>query len=318
MEKQKILFLDTTHEALVESLNAMGFVCEHHAEMPLEEVMQIIGDYTGVIIRSRLKIDEEFINAGKNLRFIARAGSGMEGIDVQYAEKKGIACINSPEGNRDAVGEQATGLLLALMNNLMKADREVRRGIWIREGNRGHEIKGKTIGIIGYGNMGSAFAKRISGFDARVISYDKYKTNYSDGNTIEVTLEKIFDEADILSLHVPLTEETHYMVNDDFLKLFRKNIYLLNTSRGKVVDSHDLVKHLKSGHVLGAALDVLEYEAGSFEKLDMDNLPSAFSYIIQSERVVLSPHIAGWTHESHIRHAQVLAEKIISLFQSEL
>jgi D-3-phosphoglycerate dehydrogenase / 2-oxoglutarate reductase len=228
---------------------------------------------------------------------------------VDYAESKGIMCLNSPEGNRDAVGEHALGMILSLMNHLNRADRQVRMGNWIREGNRGNEIKGRTIGIIGYGNMGSAFAQRLKGFEATVISYDKYKQQYADGHTIESSLDEIFDQADILSLHVPLTEETTGMVNDDFLRRFRKSIWLINTARGPVIKTADLVKNLDSGKVIGAALDVLEYEETSFEMLS-GKLPDELNYLIRAENVILTPHIAGWTQESNVKLARVLVDKI--------
>ena len=239
----------------------------------------------------------------------------MENIDVDYAVRRGIRCLNSPEGNRDAVGEHALGMLLSLMDHIVVADRQVRYGHWLREANRGDEIKGKTVGIIGYGNMGSAFSQRLKGFEANVISYDKYKKDYSDGNTRETAMEELFEECDILSLHIPLTEETDGMVDDAFLKRFRKNIRLINTARGKIVRTGDLVKNMVSGKVIGAALDVLEYEDTSFEALAED-LPAELSYLTASDRVILTPHIAGWTHESNIKLATVLVEKIRTLVPS--
>jgi D-3-phosphoglycerate dehydrogenase len=233
----------------------------------------------------------------------------MENIDVEYAGSKGIMCLNSPEGNRDAVGEHALGMLLALMNNMVRADRQVRAGTWIREGNRGTEISGKTVGIIGYGNMGSAFAQRLKGFDCRVISWDKYKHNYADGNTSETSMDEIFQEADILSLHVPLTWETRHMADDAFLRRFRKNIWLINTARGQVVKTEDLVTNLASGKVAGAALDVLEYEDSSFETISGD-VPADLQYLLHADNVILTPHIAGWTQESNVKLARFLVEKI--------
>jgi D-3-phosphoglycerate dehydrogenase len=237
----------------------------------------------------------------------------MENIDVMAAERQGVKCFNSPEGNRDAVGEHTLGLLLSLMNQLGRADREVREGKWKREENRGTEIKGKTIGIVGYGNMGSAFAQRLKGFEAKVLSYDKYKTNYSDGNTSETSMEEIFDQADILSLHVPLTEETKFMCDSAYFERFRKNIWFLNTSRGPVVNTADLVNQMSSGKIIGAGLDVLEYEDSSFENLS-GHFPEAFRFLMNSDRVVLTPHIAGWTEESNKKLAQVLVDKILQAF----
>jgi D-3-phosphoglycerate dehydrogenase len=208
-------------------------------------------------------------------------------------------------------------MLLSLMNNLNRADRQVREGKWNREENRGTEIKGKTIGIIGYGNMGSAFAQRLQGFEATVISYDKYKKNYSDGNTIETTLEKIFESTDILSLHVPLTEETRFMCDRAFFERFKKNIWFINTARGSVVHTSDLVDQIKSGKIIGAALDVLEYEDSSFENL-YGRFPDAFRFLLESDKVILTPHIAGWTVESDIKLAKVLTDKILKAFELKL
>lgn len=310
MNTRKVLFIDTTHPVLTEDLTALGFICEHFDDFNREDYKKIASRYFGIIIRGKIKLDQDFLEKATQLKFIGRVGAGMENIDVDFAQKMGISCINAPEGNRDAVGEHALGMLLMLLNNLRKADREVRQGTWIRAGNRGIEIKGKTIGIIGYGNMGGAFAQRLKGFGARVLAYDKYKSNYSDDFVEETDLETIFHETDILSLHVPLTDETHFMVDDGFINRFKKNIYIVNTSRGQVLKTSDLVKNMKSGKVPGAALDVLEYEKLSFEGIDKDKLPDDFRYLIESDNVVLSPHIAGWTHESHFKMAKVIAEKI--------
>lgn len=305
------MILDEVHSLITEELTFHGFVCDFFPDFGREDFIRIIGDYSGVIVRSKIRLDEEFLSHATNLKFIGRVGSGLENIDVEFARQQGITCLNSPEGNRDSVAEHAMGMLLALMNNLKRADREVRNGLWIREGNRGHEIKGKTVGIIGYGNTGSAFARRLKGFEATVISYDKYKSGYTDGNTRESSLQEIFDESDILSLHVPLTEETSYMIDSEFIDRFRKPIWLINTSRGKVVKTAHLVEAMKTGKVRGAALDVLEYEESSLEKLSTD-LPEDVRYLMDSDRVILSPHIAGWTHESNIRLAKVLVEKILN------
>jgi len=307
---RKVLIIDEVHPLIPEELTAHGFFCEYFPEYKRADFLRIIGEYEGVIVRSKIRLDREFLSRATKLRFIGRVGSGLENIDVAYAEERGIRCLNSPEGNRDAVAEHALGMLLALRNHLCRADRQVRSGRWLREENRGEEIKGKTVGIIGYGNTGSAFARRLKGFEANVISYDKYKSGYADGNTREVTLEEIMDRADILSLHVPLTEETTFMVNASFIGKFRKPFQLINTSRGKVVNTADLVAALKSGKVTGAALDVLEYEDNSFEKLS-HTLPEDFRYLMEAENVILTPHIAGWTKESNVRLARVLVEKII-------
>jgi D-3-phosphoglycerate dehydrogenase len=294
-------------------LENAGHTCDFNYNWTKEEIVNNVHLYDGIVIRSRIKITKEIIDKATKLKFIARAGAGMENIDVEYAEKKGIKCIHAPEGNRDAVAEHAIGMLLCLFNNLMRADKEVRQGKWIREGNRGIELMGKTVGIIGYGNMGSAFAERLKGFGVKVLVYDKYKKNFGNDVIIETTLEHIFEEADVLSLHTPLTDETHYLINDTFINRFKKNIYIINTARGKSLNTADLVKNIQLGKVLGACLDVSEYEVVSFENIDAESLPEPFQYLSQSEKVILSPHIAGWTQESNEKIAQILAEKIIAI-----
>jgi D-3-phosphoglycerate dehydrogenase len=309
---QKVLLIDTVHPLVTELLAAHGFRCDLFTGSTRQELIAQIGAYTGVIIRSRIRLDKEILDRATSLKFIGRIGAGMENIDTEYAGTKGIACLNSPEGNRDAVGEHATGMLLALMNNMARADRQVRTGIWEREGNRGTELGGKTVGIIGYGNMGSAFAQRLRGFGCPVVSYDKYKQGYADGNTEETTLDDLLERADVVSLHVPLTGETYHMADDGFFGRCAKQIWLVNTSRGAVVSTPDLVKNLRSGKIRGAALDVLEYEDNSFEGLGKET-PADLEYLKASDRVILTPHIAGWTHESHVRLAQVLVRKILSV-----
>lgn len=306
----KILFLDSNHPLLHETLQKAGHTCDLNYQWTKEEIINSIHLYDGIVIRSKIKITKEIIDKALKLKFIARAGAGMENIDVEYAESKGIRCLHAPEGNRDAVGEHAIGMLLSLFNNLCRANKEVREGKWIREGNRGIELMGKTVGIIGYGNMGSAFAERLKGFGVKVLAYDKYKNNFGNNFIMESTLDQIFEQADVISLHTPLTEETHYMINDSFINSFKKNIYIINTARGKCLNTADLVKNIKSGKVSGACLDVLEYEVVSFENLDAANLPGPLQYLIQSEKVMLSPHIGGWTIESNQKIARVLAEKI--------
>ncbi len=307
---KKVLFIDTTHPYLIEGLRSLGYVCEQFNDYSKEDYKNIINDYYGIIIRSKFDLDEAFLkNAGK-LAFIARVGSGMENVDTEYAGSRGIICLNAPEGNRDSVGEHATGMLLALFHNLMKADKQVRQGIWKREENRGVEIMGKTISIIGYGNTGSAFAQRLKGFGANVIAYDKYKSGFSDDQVREVSMNEIFREADVVSLHVPLTDETTYLVDNDYVIHFSKKIYLINTSRGKVVDTSALVSNLKSGKILGAALDVLEYENLSFEDIRQTDLEDDFKWLLNAENVILSPHIAGLTAESGLKLAEVIFNKI--------
>lgn len=311
---QQILLIDQPHPFLEDRLSKLGFELLRFYKAPIDKIWQVLPACVGVVMRSRFSASPEFIDRGENLRFIAREGVGVEHIDVEYAASKGVQVLTSPEGSRDTVAEHAMGLLLALMNNLARADRQVRNGEWTREGNRATEIKGKTVGVIGYGNMGSAFAQRLKGFEAKVIAYDKFKTNYADGNAEEVDLETIFHESDIISLHIPYSTQNHYFVNNDFLNKFRKPIFLVNTARGLILNTTDLAKHLQTGKVLGAALDVLEYEETSFNFLKFDQLPEPFHYLKNADNVVLSPHIAGWSFESKLGHAKALAEKIEELF----
>ena len=309
----KVLFIESVHEVLHQRLEAAGYACDCRYEATREELRAMAHEYSGVVVRSRIKIDKAFIDAATNLRFIARSGSGLENIDVAYAESKGIAVYNSPEGNRDAVGEHALGMLLMLMNNLRQADADVRAGLWPREENRGHEIAGKTVGIIGYGLMGSSLAEKLRGFGARVIAYDKYKSGFSNEYVSEATIIELKQQADIVSLHLPLNEETHYFANAEFFNSFVKPIYFINTARGKNTDTAALVEALKSGKVRGACIDVIEYEKASLEGLEKDPALTAMRDLIAMGNVVLSPHIAGWTHESYEKLSSVLAEKILGL-----
>jgi len=311
----KVLLLDTNHPLLEERLTQAGFQCDHFPDLTQGRLNNIIGDYSGIIVRSRFKLDKELLALAENLSFIGRVGAGMEGVDTEFAEKAGIRCFNAPEGNRNAVGEQALGMLLALMNHLLRVDAEVRDGSWIRETNRGHEVEGKTVAIIGYGNTGGAFARKLSGFDCEVLAYDKYKTGYSDDYVTETDMERIFADADILSLHVPLTDETRYLVKEAYLNKFQKDIWLINTARGMVVNTADIVNSLKLGKLRGAALDVLEYESSSFEDLDEDKLPEPYKALTSSDKVILSPHIAGWTIESKLKLADVITTKILKHFK---
>ena len=311
--KPKVLFIDTAHPVLTERLEQMGYLCDYFSDYKKSDYQQIIKDYEGVVIRSKIPLDETILPFAEKLCWIARVGAGMENIDVALAEKLGIVCLNAPEGNRDAVGEHALAMLLALMNRLLIADREVRKGIWLRAENRGFEIKGKTVGIIGYGNTGSVFARKLSGFECRILAYDKYKTGFSNTYVEESDMETIFREADILSLHVPLTDETHFMVDAAYLGRFKKPIFLVNTSRGQILKTADLVQKIESGNVLGACLDVLEFEKFSFEAIRNDELPDAFRKLIELDQVILSPHIAGWTYESNLKMANVIADKVAEL-----
>lgn len=310
MKKGKLLFIDSAHPDLKKSLEIDGYQCDYYPEFGYDDYKRIIKDYKGLIVRSKIKIDKPILDNATSLIFIARVGAGMENIDFDYAKLKGIVCLNAPEGNRDAVAEQAIGMLLSLFNNLNRADQEVRKGIWQREENRGIELGGKTVGIIGYGNTGSAFARKLSGFGVDVIAYDKYKKDYSDEFVKETNMNEIFQRTDILSLHIPLSDETSYMVDANFLDQFDKRIYLINTSRGKVIKTTDLIHQLESGKVKGACLDVLEYEGFTFEELKSEKLPEAFTSLIKMDNVILSPHVAGWTNESNYKMADVILQKI--------
>ncbi len=311
---RKILFIDSTHPLLVQKLKDAGFIVELDYESSKEEVIAKISSFFGVIIRSRFTIDKTFIDHASQLKFIGRVGAGMESIDVDYAKSKGIACISSPEGNRNAVGEHALGLLLALSNNIVKANSEVKAGVWSREANRGFELEGKTIAIIGYGNTGSAFAQKLSGFHANVIAYDKYKTGFSSDIVTEVTEEKLFELADVVSFHVPYNQETHYYFNTNYINKYIKSLYLLNTSRGKVVCIEDLVTCLRTKKIVGAALDVLEYEDTSLNNAPKELWSEGMNFLSQAPNVILTPHIAGWTNESNVKLSTIIADKVIYLF----
>ena len=308
----KILITDKIHPVLNELLQKNGFSVETNATISYEDLLKEIKNYDGIVVRSRFKVNEELINNGTSLKFIARLGSGLENIDVAYAESKNIKCINSPEGNRDSVGEQAVGMLLSLLHNVVKANNEIKNGIWLRKANWGTELKEKTVGIIGYGNMGSAFAQRLSGFGVNILAYDKYKSNYGNAFVKESTMEDLYNEADIVSVHLPYNKETAYLVNDNFIKNFKKDIYIINTARGKILNTQDLVSNLKSGKIKGAALDVIEYEDLTFEKFSFENMPTPFKELIEMENVILTPHVAGWSNESNVKLAKVLGEKIVA------
>jgi D-3-phosphoglycerate dehydrogenase / 2-oxoglutarate reductase len=311
----KILHIDSNHSLLWEQLVAAGFQNEADFTSSKETIEAKIANYHGIVIRSRFKIDKNFIDKATNLQFIARVGAGLESIDCEYAISKNIHLIAAPEGNSNAVGEQTLGMLLSLFNNLNKADREVKSGQWNRESNRGHELDGKTVGIIGYGNMGKAFAKKLKGFDVEVLCYD-ILPNVADTNAKQVSLEEVLQKADVLSLHVPWTPLTDKMVNTSFINAFQKPFWLLNLARGKCVVTSDLVAALQSKKILGAGLDVLEYEKLSFENLfDEDTKNEAFEYLRKADNVLLTPHIGGWTFESHEKLAQSIVDKILHLYK---
>jgi D-3-phosphoglycerate dehydrogenase len=309
----KILHLDSNHPLLIKQLNDLGYSNDENYTSSKQEIEKKIHLYDGIIIRSRFSIDRNFIDKATNLKFIGRVGAGLENIDCEYAKSKGINLIAAPEGNRNAVGEHSLGMLLSLFNKLNKADKEVRDGKWLREENRGIELDGRTVGLIGYGNMGKSFAKKLRGFDVEVLCYD-IKPNIGDINCKQVSLPELQEKADVLSLHTPQTELTKNMINVDFINAFKKPFWLINTARGKSVVTKDLVLALKSRKILGAGLDVLEYEKSSFENLFSDDkMPEAFKYLIDSDNVLLSPHVAGWSLESKERLAQTIVDKIKNL-----
>tara|TARA_Y100000782_G_scaffold115604_1_gene161424 strand:+ start:29754 stop:30713 length:960 start_codon:yes stop_codon:yes gene_type:complete len=310
----KVVFIDTVHPILENRLTAAGYECIDATTVEHNKVLTLLETANGVVIRSKFKLTKEVFDCATNLKFIARSGSGLENIDLNEAEKRGVKVFNSPEGNRDAVAEHALGMLLALFNHFLRGDAEVRKGIWQREANRGVELKEKTVGIIGYGVMGKAFAQRLKGFGCKVIAYDKYKTNYSDEFAKEVSLQHLLRYSDVVSLHLPLTEETNMMVNSGFLQAFDKPFYLINTSRGPILKTEALVQALENGKVLGASLDVLEYESTSFMELSESQLPETFRKLVQFENVILSPHVAGWTVESYEKLSTFLADKILAEF----
>jgi D-3-phosphoglycerate dehydrogenase len=313
--KINILHIDSNHPLLWKQLQEAGFNNQEDFTSSKEEIEAKIHDYQGIVIRSRFKIDKTFLDKATNLQFIARVGAGLESIDCEYALSKNIQLIAAPEGNRNAVGEHALGMLLSLFNNLNKADNEIKSGHWNRESNRGHELDGKTVGIIGYGNMGKSFAKKLLGFDTEVLCYDILE-NVGDANAKQVSIKEFQEKVDVVSLHIPWTLQTDKMINNTFINAIKKPFWLINTSRGKNVITADLVAALKTKKILGAGLDVLEYEKLSFESLFQDrNIPEAFQYVLKADNVILTPHIAGWTFESHEKLAQVIVDKIKAIYK---
>jgi D-3-phosphoglycerate dehydrogenase len=310
----KILITDSVHSLLYEGLRADGFIVDYRPDISAEEVMQVISEYEGLVINSKVYAGKEMLDKAAKLKFVCRAGSGLEVIDVKYAMQKGVAVFNSPEGNRNAVAEHALGMLLNLTNNISKADKEVREHKWNREENRGTEISGKTIGLIAFGNTAEAFAKLLIGFGVNILAYDKYKTGFSNEYVKEASLQDIFQNAEVVSLHLPLTDETEYMIDYTFLSSFKKKYWLINTSRGKVLRTADLVKCINEGKILGAALDVLENEKLSTMNAEQERV---FRQLITNPTILLTPHIAGWTHESKQKIAEVLLEKIRKLYAKQ-
>ena len=309
---KKIAFIDTVHPVLQEGLEKLGWQCTDFTATSKEQILAVIHDYNGIVIRSRFSMNKDFLDKATALEFIARSGAGMENIDIDYCANRKIELFNAPEGNRNAVAEHALGMLLALFNNLNRCDEEVRKGRWERERNKGVELDGKTIGLIGYGNNGSAFAKKLSGFDVQILAYDKYKTGFGNEFVKESSWQEIYAQADVLSFHIPQNQETLALFDDRCLNNFAKSIYLINLSRGKIVKTLTVKNGIEGGKILGACLDVLEYEQSSFENMfdKLDDLPEEFKFILQSDKVILSPHVGGWTHESYYKLSSVLLEKI--------
>ncbi|MCB0570871.1 MAG: NAD(P)-binding domain-containing protein [Phaeodactylibacter sp.] len=307
---RKVILIDKAHPYLVEHLTQMGYECHDHQHAPLDEVEAMIGGYFGLVIRSRFSLGREFLDKCTELKFIARMGIGLEHIDVEYAERKGIRVFNSPEGSRDTVAEHTVGLILGLTHFLFRAGLQVREGEWVREANKSYELRHRTVGIIGFGNIGSAVAQRLSSFGCRVIAYDKFKANYGGMLAEEVSLETIFREADIVTLHIPYADYNHHFVDQAFLGSFHNPIFLVNTSRGLVLDTQALVNAHRAGRLLGAALDVVEYEEQSFSTLDITAMPEPFQYLRRADNVILTPHTAGMSREVMGAHARVLVEKV--------
>ena len=308
MRAIRVLIVDDLHPYFKEEARKLGYEVDDQPELTREQTLKIIGDYDGLAIRTKFLVDKEMIDHASKLKFIARAGAGMDNIDEEYTLAKGILCINAPEGNRDAVAEHAIAMLLSLTNNLVKGDREIRNGVWDREGNRGWEVKGKTVGIIGYGNTGRSFARKISGFDVTILAYDKYHTRFGDEFAAEATMKEIYERADILSLHIPLTAETRQMVNDNYFNKFKNPVFFLNTSRGEIVDTTAVLNAIHSGVIMGAGLDVLE-----IEKFPQLKSASWFESLKKEGKLILSPHVAGWTFESYRKISEVLIEKLKNL-----
>lgn len=308
----KILIVDDIHGVFLDKLESIGLRCDYRPEITRSEALEILSDYEVLIIRSKFRVDEAIFDVAYKLKCIGRAGAGMDNIDEQLAEKKGVRLLNAPEGNRDAVAEHLIGMLLALMNNLIRGNRQIRQGQWLREQNRGLELGGRTVALIGYGNNGQAMARKLSGFGVKVIAYDKYKTGFSDAYVEEVSMEQVVKQADVLSLHIPLTQETHNLVNEEYLRHFRKPIFFLNGARGEIVDVNAVLKGIEEEKVSGAAFDVLPIE--KFPALSQNDW---YEKLKVNEKVLLSPHVAGWSVESYHKIATVLADKLVDFLSNK-
>lgn len=306
----RLLIVDDIHPVFAEKLTAKNIAFDYLPTIGKDEALQIIHQYTGLVIRSKFKVNAAFMDAAPELRFIARGGAGMDNIDDAHAQEKGITLLNAPEGNRNAVGEHMVGMLLGLMNNLYRGNAEIKDGRWLREENRGLELAGRTVALIGYGNNGGAMARKLAGFDVKVIAYDKYKTGFSDQYATEATMEEVAHQADVLSLHIPLTDASRGMVDAAYLARFRNPIFFLNGARGEIVQIPAILDALDAGQVLGAAFDVLPVE--KFPALADQPW---YEPLMAHDRVVCSPHVAGWSVESYFKIADVLVEKVIGLIE---
>lgn len=302
-----LLIIDEMHPSLFTMLDNAGFAYSYQPKLTRADILAAIEPYQGLIIRSKTTVDAELLAHAPALQLIGRAGAGLDLIDMDAVNQRGIQVFHAGTGNRDAVGEHVVGMLLGLIANIVKGDREVRQGTWDREGNRGYELGSMTVGIVGYGNNGQATARRLSGFGCRVLCYDKYRTNYSDAFAHEATMGQLLEEADVLSLHIPLTDETRMLIDDNLIERASKPFYLVNAARGEIASLSAVVRGLKSGKLRGACLDVLENE--KLGKLTPEQ-QLAFDYLRQSDQVVLTPHVAGWTHESYVRINEVLVQQI--------
>ena len=309
----KVAFLDTVHGILQERLSANGYDCYELYSITREEILQgRLSDFSGIVIRSRLTIDARLLAALPSLKWIARSGSGLDNIDVEEAEARGVRVINSPEGNRDAVGEHALGMLLSIMHRIHQGNLSVKGGYWLREEHRGEELGSKTVGIIGYGVMGSSFAEKLQGIGCKVIAYDKYKSGFSSDLVEEVTEEEFFSRSEVVSVHVPWTSETKGMVDIQWFNRFTKPIIFINTSRGAVVKTADLLDAIDRGVVRYSALDVIEFEGNSLEGLELDEERKAtLNRLLKNEQILITPHVAGWSVESYYRLSSVIADKIL-------